>query len=90
MLGYIYNRGVPPLLTPSGQLVYSGNGVWLTNPFSGHPRQIAILPAGHVITSLALSQDGSQLAWSSAPLYGKGTLNLYAGPLKQPCLSINN
>ena len=84
--GYIYNRGVPALFTPSGQLVYSGHGVWLTNPFSGHPKQIASLPAGQVITSLALSQDGSQMAWSSAPIFGNGTINLYAGPLESTVL----
>ena len=84
--GYIYNRGVPALFTPSGQLVYSGHGVWLTNPFSGHPKQIASLPAGQVITSLALSQDGSQMAWSSAPISGNGTINLYAGPLESTVL----
>jgi dipeptidyl aminopeptidase/acylaminoacyl peptidase len=84
--GYIYSRGVPALFTPSGQLVYSGHGVWLTNPFSGHPKRIANLPAGQVITSLALSQDGSQMAWSSAPLSGKGTINLYAGPLESTVL----
>jgi hypothetical protein len=84
--GYIYSRAVPPLFTPSGQLVYSGNGVWLTNPFSGHPKQIARLSAGQIITSLALSQDGSQLAWTSAPVSGKGTINLYAGPLEATVL----
>jgi hypothetical protein len=84
--GYIYSRGVPALFTPSGQLVYSGHGVWLTNPSSGHPKQIASLPAGQVITSLALSQDGSQMAWSSAPVSGNGTINLYAGPLESTVL----
>ena len=84
--GYIYSPAVSPLLTPSGQLLYSGDGVWLTNPFSGHPRRIASLPTGQVITSLALSQDGSQLAWSSVPAYGKGTINLYAGSLKATVL----
>jgi hypothetical protein len=84
--GYIYNPGVPPLLTPSGQLLYSGDGVWVINPFSGHSSRIASIPAGQVITSLALSQDGSQLAWSSVPAYGKGTINLYAGPLKATVL----
>ncbi len=84
--GYTYNYAVPPLLTPSGQLLYSGDGVWLTNPFTGHPRRIASLPAGQVITSLALSQDGSQIAWSSVPAYGKGTINLYAGPLEATVL----
>jgi hypothetical protein len=78
---YIYNRAVPPLFTPSGQLVYSGNGIWLTDPFAGHPRRIASLPVDQVITSMVLSQDGSQLAWSSASVSGKGTINLYAGPL---------
>ncbi len=84
--GYIYSPAVSPLVTPSGQLLYSGDGVWLTNPFSGHPRRIASLPAGQVITSLVLSQDGSQLAWTSVPVYGKGTINLYAGPLQATVL----
>lgn len=78
---YIYSRSVLPLFTPVGQLVYSGNGIWLTDLFAGHPKRIASLPADQVITSMALSQDGSQLAWSSAPVSGKGTINLYAGPL---------
>ena len=80
--GYIYSYAVPPLLTPSGQLLYTGDGVWLTNPFSGHPRRIASLPAGQVITSLVLSLDGSQIAWTSVPASGKGTINLYAGPVE--------
>ncbi len=85
--GYMSNRAVPPLLTPSGEVVYSsGDGVWLTNPFSGHPRRIALVPIGQVITSLALSQDGSHLAWSSAPIDGKGMVNLYAGPLEATVL----
>jgi hypothetical protein len=84
--GYIYSYAVPPLLTPSGQLLYTGDGVWLTNPYSGHPRRIASLPAGQVITSLVLSHDGSQIAWTSVPAYGKGTINLYAGPLEASVL----
>src|SRR5262249_1385482 len=84
--GYLYSRGVPPLFTPSGQLVYSGDGVWVTNPFASHPRRIASLPVGQRITSMALSQDGSQLAWSSVPASGKGTINLYAGPLEATVL----
>jgi hypothetical protein len=82
MPGYIYNYAVPPLLTPSGQLLYTGDGIWMTNPFSGHPRQIANLPAGQVITSLVLNQDGSQIAWTSVPAYGQGTINLYIGSLE--------
>ncbi len=84
--GYISSYAVPPLLTPSGQLLYTGDGVWLTNPFSGHPRKIASLPAGQVITSLVLSQDGSQIAWTSVPASGRGTINLYAGPLEASVL----
>lgn len=84
--GYIYNYAVSPLLTPSGQLLYAGDGVWLTNPFSGHARRIASLPVGQVITSLVLSQDGSQIAWSSVPVHGNGTINLYAGPLEASVL----
>ena len=84
--GYLYSRGVPPLITPSGQLVYGGDGVWLTDPFAGHARRIARLPVGQIITSMALSQDGSQLAWSSVLVSGKGTINLYAGPLEATVL----
>ncbi len=80
--GYIYNRAVPPLLTPSGQLLYSGDGLWLTNIFNGTPKQIATLPADQVITSMVLSSDGTSVAWSTEPIDGKGNNALYAGPLE--------
>ncbi len=79
--GYIYNNAVPPIITPSGQLLYSGDGIWLTNIFTGAPTQIATLPPGQIITSMVLSSDGSTLAWSTEPIDGSGTLSLYAGPL---------
>ncbi len=59
--GYVYSEAVPPILTPSGQLLYSGNGIWLIDPFGGTPTQIADLPPGQVITSMALSNDGNFL-----------------------------
>jgi Tol biopolymer transport system component len=81
--GYAYNRAVPPLLTPANQVLYSGNGLWLTDVFNGTAKQIAPLPTGQVITSLALSSDGSTVAWSTEPINGLGNVTLYAGPLGQ-------
>ncbi len=79
--GYVYNRAIPPILTPSGQLLYSGDGLWLTDLFGGTPEQVATLPAGQVITSMALSSDGTTVAWSTEPIDGDGMSSLYAGPL---------
>lgn len=84
--GYIYNEAVPPILTPSGQLLYSGNGIWLTNPFGGIPTQIADLPPGQVITSMALSNDGKMIAWSTEPVEGTGNIDIHAGPLAAPSI----
>lgn len=84
--GYIYDEAVPPILTPSGQLLYSGNGIWLTNPFGGTPIQIAVLPPGQVITSMALSNDGKMIAWSTEPVQGTGNIDIYAGPLASPSI----
>ena len=81
--GYIYNRSVTPLLTPTGQLLYSGNGLWLSDLSSGSTRQIATLPARQVITSMKLSHDGKTVAWSTEPLSGNGNVTIYAGPLEQ-------
>ncbi len=81
--GYIYNLSAPPLITPSGQLLYSGNGLWLTDIFDGMPRQIATLPAGQVITSMVLSNDGSTVAWRTEPANGTGNNMLYVGPLEK-------
>ncbi len=81
--GYIYNLSAPPLITPSGQLLYSGNGLWLTAIFDGMPKQIATLPAGQVITSMVLSNDGTTVAWSTEPANGAGKNVLYAGPLEK-------
>jgi hypothetical protein len=84
--GYIYSEAVPPILTPSGQLLYSGNGIWLIDPFGGTPTQIAGLPAGQVITSMALSYDGSMIAWSTENVDGTGNIDIYAGPLAVPTI----
>jgi hypothetical protein len=81
--GYSYNRAVPARITPSGQLLYSGNGLWLADIFYGTTKQIATLPAGQVITSLALSNDGTTVAWSTEPANGVGQTVLYAGSLEQ-------
>jgi hypothetical protein len=79
--GYIYSEAVPPILTSSGQLLYSGNGIWLTDPFGGTPIQIADLPPGQVITSMALSNDGEMIAWSTEPVGGTGNIAIHAGLL---------
>lgn len=84
--GYIYNEAVPPILTPSGQILYSGNGIWLTDPFGGTPTQIADLPQGQVITSMALSSDGKMIAWSTEPVEGTGNIDIHAGPLADPSI----
>jgi hypothetical protein len=82
--GYIYSEAVPPILTPSGQILYSGNGIWLTDPFGGTPTRIADLPPDQVITSMALSNDGKVIAWSTGPVEGTGNIDIYAGPITAP------
>ncbi|TMD68376.1 MAG: hypothetical protein E6I91_04620 [Chloroflexi bacterium] len=82
--GYIYNRAVRPILTPSGQLLYSGNGIYLMDIFGGAPEKIAALATNQVITSLALSSDGTMVAWSTEPAGGNGVIDLYAGSLAAP------
>ncbi len=80
--GYRYNPAVPPVLTSSTSVLYSGDGLWLVDLFQGQARQIATLPSDQVITSLVVSRDGKSLAWSSASQDGRGTRTLYAGPLE--------
>ncbi|GAC1379475.1 MAG: hypothetical protein NVSMB33_04790 [Ktedonobacteraceae bacterium] len=82
--GYIYNQAVHPVITPAGQLLYSGDGVWLTDVFGGNARQLAPLAPNEVITSMALSSDGTTIAWSTEPAAGNGLLDIYAGPLTAP------
>ena len=84
--GYIYNDAVPPILMPSGQLLYSGNGIWLMDPFGGTSTQIESLPPGQVITSMALSNDGTEIAWSAENVDGTGNIDIYAGPLAAPAI----
>lgn len=81
---YAYNQAVRPILTPTGQLLYSGNGLWLTDIFGGTAQQIAQLAPKQVITSMALSSDGTTLAWSTEPANGSGFIDLYVGPLAAP------
>ncbi len=85
--GYIYSEAVPPILMPSGQLLYSGDGIWVTKPLEGTPTQIASLPPGQVITSMALSNDGKMIAWSTEPVNGVGNIDIYAGPLAAPSIA---
>ncbi|MBE3558424.1 MAG: hypothetical protein IMW89_04270 [Ktedonobacteraceae bacterium] len=81
--GYSYNYAVPPLLLPSGQLLYSGDGLWLADLRSGNAEQIATMPEGQVITSMVVSSDGTHLAWSTAPANGAGAIRIFAGPLRE-------
>ncbi len=81
--GYVYNLAVPPIVTPTGQFLYSGNGVWLTDIFNDMPKQMGTLPKGQVITSMVLSKDGTTIAWSTEPANGVGDNTLYVGPLEK-------
>jgi hypothetical protein len=83
--GYLYNQAVRPLLTPRGQVLYSGSsGIWLTDVFDQQPIQVAPLAPDTVVASLALSQDGEVVAWSTEPADGVGQISIYAGPLSSP------
>ncbi len=84
--GFNSDNAAPPILMPSGQLLYSGDGIWMTNVFGGTPTQIATLDAGQVITSMSLSNDGKILAWSTEPANGSGMLVIHAGPLTNPTI----
>ncbi len=84
--GYFYSEAVPPILTPSGQLLYSGNGIWLMDPSGETSTQIAALPPGQVISSMALSNDGTKIAWSTEQVDGTGNIYIYAGPLAAPAI----
>jgi hypothetical protein len=79
--GYTYNPSLPPLVTPAGQLIYAGAGLWLTDLARNQSRQIVTLGDNQEVTSLVLSRDGSQLAWSSAPKDGQGEIQIFAGPV---------
>jgi WD40-like Beta Propeller Repeat len=79
--GYQYNPSLPPLVTPAGQLIYAGTGLWMVDLAHNQPRQIATLGDDQEVTSLVLSRDGSQLAWSSAPRDGQGEIQIFAGPV---------
>ena len=78
--GYTSNPSLPPLITPTGQLIYAGNGLWMTDLARNQPRQIATMNDDQEITSLVLSRDGSRLAWSTAPKDGLGEIQIFAGP----------
>lgn len=82
---YHYNQAVPPILTPSGQLIYSGSkGIWITDIFDPQPVQIAAFGSDVIVASMALSQDGKVIAWSTEPANGTGQVSIYAGPLSDP------
>lgn len=84
--GFISDSAAPPILTPGGQVLYSGDGIWLTDVFGGTPAQVASLDPGQVITSMALSDDGKMIAWSTEPANGTGLIEIHAGPLADPAV----
>ncbi len=75
--GYVYSTSIKPVLTASGLLLYSGDGLWVTTLATDTPVQVAKLAAGQIITSMVLSDDSTLVAWSTEPLNGKGNTNLY-------------
>jgi len=82
--GFVYDEAVTPILTPNGQILYAGNGIWITDIFGGTPTKIADLAPGELITSMALSSDGKMIAWSTEPVDGTGLIDIHAGPLASP------
>ena len=82
--GYAYSKAVRPLLTPTGQLLYAGNALWLTDIFDGTSTQVATLAPDQIITSMALSNDGTAVAWSTESIGGNDSTNIYAGSLADP------
>lgn len=83
--GYLYNQAVRPILTPTGQLLYSGTGgIWLINIFNGLTTQVATLAPNQVITAMALSSDGTTIAWSTQAANGSGVIDVFAGSLTAP------
>ncbi len=84
---YAYSQAVKPILTPAGQLIYAGsNSIWITDIFDQQPTEIAQTSPNTVVASLALSQDGKMIAWSTEPTNGTGQISIYAGPLTNPAL----
>lgn len=79
--GYTYSRSIPPRVNSLGQVIYVGNGIWLSDIFGGTSRQIAAVDNNQVVTSLVLSSDGLSIAWSTAPKSGNGNVSLYTGAL---------
>jgi len=84
--GYVYSEAVRPILTATGQLLYSGNGLWLMDIFDGTSTQIATLAPNQIVTSMALSNDGTTVAWTTESIDGNGDADIYAGPLAEPVL----
>ncbi len=88
---YTYSQEVPPILTPEGQLLYSGSdGIWLTDVFEQEPVQLVQLDPNLAITSMVLSQDGKSIAWTTEPINGNGQTSIYAGLISNPQLISQN
>jgi hypothetical protein len=80
--GYEYRRALSPVVTSERQLLYAGAGLWMNDLEHNQPSQLVRLDETQEVTSLVLSRDGSQLAWSSAPKDGHGMIQIFAGPVK--------
>jgi hypothetical protein len=76
-----YQAQFSPLLTPSGQVLYGGDGLWLSDVFASAATQIATLPPGMTITSAAFSPGGHYLTWNAESTNGQGNDSIYAGPV---------
>ncbi len=85
--GYTYAEAIRPILTPTGQLLYSGDGIWLMDIGSETSTRIADLAPNQMITSMVLSNDGTTIAWTTEPINGAGNTAIYAGPLTAPTLA---
>ena len=84
---YQYSQAVRPILTPDGQILYTGShGIYLANIFDQQITKVAAIDASVEVVSLAMSQDGSMVAWSTEPIDGSGQVKLYAGSLTSPQL----
>src|SRR5260370_796449 len=63
--GYIYSEAVPPVLTPSGQLLYTGDGLWSLDLTQSPATLQPILDENPQQGPLALTPNGNGLLYSS-------------------------
>src|SRR5439155_26451525 len=78
------NQPLDPILAAGRHLLYRGDRVYLADVSNGTSTQVATPAPNQVITSMALSSDGTTIAWTTEPISGKGNIDIYAGPLTAP------